>query len=133
MSDTVFKACLPCEEPTISSPSPSLHSSRVVDKKGADSYGVCEDTKPSSTMKVVLDLDECLVHSRAATAEDGYSGVGFVVKTDGPRPDNVHVTLRPHLVEFLVEVTSRYDVYIFTAGQEHYASPLLDIVEFAGE
>ena len=132
MSDTVSKACLPsCEEPTISSP--SLHSSRVFGKKGADRYGVFEDTKPSSTMKVVLDLDECLVHSRLATAEDGYSGVGFVLETDGPRPEKVHVTLRPYLVEFLIEVMSRYDVYIFTAGQEHYASPLLDILEFAGE
>lgn len=133
MSDTaVSKAYLPsCEEPTI--PSPSLHSSRVVDKKGVDSNGVCENTKPSSTMKVVLDLDECLVHSRAATPEDGYSGIGFVLETDGPRPDNVHVTLRPHLVHFLSEITSRYDVYIFTAGQEHYASPLLNILEKSGE
>ena len=141
MSDTVvIQACLPCEEefsslggtPTVSS-SPSLHSSGDVDKKRVESHGVYESAKSLSTMKVVLDLDECLVHSRAATAEDGYAGVGFVLETDGARPESVHVTLRPHLVDFLRAITSRYETYIFTAGQERYASPLLNILELSGE
>ena len=95
--------------------------------------GIVARAKPSS-MVVVLDLDECLVHSRVAIPGKGVgvSEDSFVFGTSELHPQLVHVTLRPYLKEFLKQITSRYETYIFTAGQEVYASPLLDILDPTG-
>ena len=114
---------------TVIPQSSSLHSS--VGVEGGVRSDVSTRAKPSS-MVVVLDLDECLVHSRAAMAGEGVSEHSFVFETDDHQPQLVHVTLRPYLQEFLREVTSRYETCVFTAGQERYASPLLDILDPTG-
>ena len=90
-------------------PGPFMH---VGAEHGPRRSGVVARAKPSS-MVVVLDLDECLVHSRAAVPRDGVSEDSFVFETDGANPQKVHTTLRPHLQEFLREVTSRYETYIY--------------------
>ena len=107
----------------------SMHSSVGAD--GGVRIGSSTRPKPSS-MVLVLDIDECIVHSRAAMAGDRVSDSSFVFETDGVHPQLVHVTLRPHLQEFLREVTSRYETCVFTAGQKRYASPLLDILDPTG-
>jgi CTD small phosphatase-like protein 2 len=100
---------------------------------------------------VVLDLDECLIHSKFLNSTDVFRqyesdrerhNTGF---HNSPRknlnstcetfhltlPDGelVHVHKRPNLDTFLEHVTSRYDTYIFTAAMQVYASPLLDILD----
>ena len=109
----------------------SLHSSAGVEGGVRDGVSTRANAKPSS-MVLVLDLDECLVHSRLGKAGEGVSNHSFVFETDGAHPQSIHVTLRPHLQQFLSEVTSRYETCVFTAGKFEYASPLLDILDPTG-
>ena len=46
-----------------------------------------------------------------------------------PDGDVVMVNKRPFLHEFLKEVTSRFETYIFTAAMKVYASPVLDVLD----
>ncbi|GKE60195.1 Dullard phosphatase domain containing protein, eukaryotic, partial [Tanacetum coccineum] len=78
---------------------------------------------------VVLDLDETLIHSTifrdtsvAITPPINYDFlVTFGVK------EAVYVTERPFVDEFLQYLSqNNFEVVIFTAGTEEYASPVLD-------
>lgn len=109
----------------------------------ADSQG----TQYDSDMIVVLDMDECLIHSKfmsntqdaqvyahqlrqqsqsvlqsSETAVDSFR----VTLVDGTL---VHVHVRPGLFEFLERVCSRYETHIFTAAMDVYANPVLDHLE----
>ncbi len=100
-----------------------------------------------SDMIVVLDMDECLIHSkfmsnqqeaqryahqlRAQNHQDlSSSGVAVdsfrVSLNDGTL---VHVHVRPGLFDFLQQVCSRYETHIFTAATAIYADPVLDYLE----
>jgi NLI interacting factor-like phosphatase len=100
-----------------------------------------------SDMIVLLDLDECLVHTQftgtSATEASLYAHQlrrrnGSSVVSESPAatldsfrvhlPNNTlaHVTLRPGLVDFLSHVTARYETHIFTAATDIYANPVLD-------
>lgn len=106
-----------------------------------------------SDLIVVLDLDECLIHSQFLS-----SGPEEIYRQQEARPqsrafksheeaesiipsacesfrmalpdgDLVHVNKRPNLDAFLQNITSKYETHIFTAAMEVYASPLLDILD----
>lgn len=106
----------------------------------------------SSNLVVVLDMDECIIHSQFLTMAsdlDNYrqyeadrpASQAFKYDEEPqsiipsscesfrlclPDGDQVHVNKRPKLDAFLKEITSRYQTYIFTAAMEVYAAPLLD-------
>ena len=102
-----------------------------------------------SDLVVVLDLDECLIHSQFLNSgpeiyrqdEERPQSLAFNSQEEAdsvissacesfrislPDGDLVHVNKRPHLDSFLKEITSRYETHIFTAAQKVYAKPLLD-------
>ncbi|KAM7264873.1 hypothetical protein ACFE04_002556 [Oxalis oulophora] len=87
---------------------------------------------PTSTMKrtIFLDLDETLVHSTADPPPKRYD---FVVK---PKIDGEMMTFyvlkRPGLDEFLEELSSRYELIVFTAGLREYATLVLDRIDVKG-
>lgn len=112
-----------------------------------------EDVSPKSDLVVVLDMDECIIHSQFLTSvrdsENKYRQYEYgrppsqaFTHDDEPESiipsscesfrlclsdgDHVHVNKRPNLDHFLKQVTSRYETYIFTAAMEVYAAPLLD-------
>lgn len=105
-----------------------------------------------SDLVVVLDMDECLLHSQFLKAEneyrqyeDGRPGSRVFDHDDEPEAilsslcesfrvslpdgDMVHVNKRPGLDNFLKEITSRYETYIFTAAMQVYAAPVLDVLD----
>lgn len=100
-----------------------------------------------SDIVVVLDMDECLIHSRFFSMEDSLYRQHEESRPDStgedmqnnhscesfelslPDGDNVHVIKRPNLDEFLKAVTERYETYIFTAALEVYARPLLEVLD----
>lgn len=104
-----------------------------------------QDGSKESNLIVVLDLDECLVHSKFLNSVDVFRQYesererhttrqnlnSFCESFHLKLPDGelVHVHKRPNLDAFLEHVTSRYDTYIFTAAMQVYASPLLDILD----
>jgi CTD small phosphatase-like protein 2 len=103
-----------------------------------------------SDLIVVLDMDECLIHSEFLQNPQEAAIYAHQLKqrrqehqhnnnnnNDGLAPcdsfrvalrdgDLVHVHVRPGLLPFLRHVTSRYETHIFTAGMEIYAKPILD-------
>jgi len=101
-----------------------------------------------SDLVVVLDMDECLIHSqflqgpgakyahqvqqRGSSSSNGGKGVDtfHITLPDGER---VLVHERPHLHEFLNEVSSKYETHIFTAAMEVYAKPVLKRLDPHGE
>mmetsp|Transcript_20959 Transcript_20959/g.34366 ORF Transcript_20959/g.34366 Transcript_20959/m.34366 type:complete len:428 (+) Transcript_20959:105-1388(+) len=116
----------------------------------------------SSDLVVVLDMDECLIHSQflsdqlvdkyrqvedrpvtsSSSFHQGYDNEeveSIILSTcesfriSLPDGDLVNVNKRPNLDIFLKEITSRYETYIFTAAMEVYASPVLDVLDPHGE
>ena len=97
-----------------------------------------------SNLVVVLDMDECLIHSqflsspqtaqvyahqlqqqRRQSANSGSKVVDHF-KITLPEGDLVHVNLRPGLHDFLEKCTQRFETHIFTAASAIYAKPVLD-------
>ncbi|KAM0048740.1 putative protein-serine/threonine phosphatase [Helianthus debilis subsp. tardiflorus] len=85
-------------------------------------------TSPNNNITVFLDLDETLIHSVRA------SGLGlpprnynFVVGGEG---DVRYVLKRPFVDEFLWFLSqSGFEIVLFTAGSEEYASMVLDVLD----
>ena len=95
-----------------------------------------------SDLIVVLDMDECLLHSQFLTNpsmaqvlahqlqirrrnDKGTPVDHFRVQLPDGAP-LVLVNVRPGLPAFLEEITSKYETHIFTASLPSYANPLLD-------
>jgi CTD small phosphatase-like protein 2 len=127
------------------------HYAETVEGASLDS-GKETECSFESDLVVVLDMDECLLHSQFLKAENDYrqhedgrpgsrafdhddepeailSSLCDSFKVSLPDGDMVHVNKRPGLDHFLKEITSRYETYIFTAAMQIYASPVLDILD----
>lgn len=102
---------------------------------------------------VVLDLDECLIHSqflqgpgaKYAHQVQRAGGVNYdsaasdVVDTfqvylpEAGDGEEIRVYERPHLHEFLARVSEKYETHIFTAAQDVYAKPILKVLDPHGK
>ena len=70
-----------------------------------------------------MDLDETLVHSSFAKAEDTSIVLSIPVEE---KIVNISVQIRPGANYFIEEVSKIFEVVIFTASLSKYATPLLD-------
>ncbi|KAL7102746.1 hypothetical protein ACP275_08G137300 [Erythranthe tilingii] len=77
---------------------------------------------------VFLDLDETLIHSTANFPPEKYD---FVVRPviDGEKAD-FYVLKRPFVDEFLKILSDKFEIVVFTAGIEAYASLVLDKLDW---
>lgn len=104
-----------------------------------------------SDLIVVLDMDECLIHSqflnspvaaqvyahqlfqkrRANSAASPSTAAKAVDSFHFTLPDGelVHVNVRPGLRDFLHKVCHKFETHIFTAAVPLYADPLLNILD----
>ncbi|KAL7533209.1 hypothetical protein ACHAXR_005102 [Thalassiosira sp. AJA248-18] len=109
----------------------------------------------SSDLVVVLDMDECLIHSQFLSdqmvdkyrqVEDRPNGSKFgnheeaimwqtcdSFRINLPDGDLVNVNKRPNLDLFLKEITSKFETYVFTAAMEVYAAPVLNVLDPNGD
>ncbi len=110
--------------------------SKVVPEMDEMSCSILEPSK----LYVVLDVDECLIHSNFCTV-----GAGKHYRQAEARPDKVSqvntifvdtedgeailVNQRPGLMHFLEAVAAEFHVVAFTAGKECYASQVLDAID----
>ncbi|XP_042037925.1 carboxy-terminal domain RNA polymerase II polypeptide A small phosphatase 1-like [Salvia splendens] len=80
------------------------------------------------TYTIFLDLDETLIHSTAAAPPERYD---FVVRPviDGQKTE-FYVLKRPFVDEFLAYMSGRFEIVIFTAGIEEYASLVVDKLDW---
>lgn len=108
--------------------------------------------KYDNDMIVVLDMDECLIHSQFLTNNPGAKFYAHQVArnskdttkgSDGtkvetfrfhlPDGDEVKVHMRPFLEEFLQAVTAKYETHIYTAAMKVYAEPILNMLDPDGD
>lgn len=82
-------------------------------------------------MTLFLDLDETLVHSKTDPAPVNYDFVVFP-KIDG-QVVPFYVLKRPGVDQFLKMAATKFEIVIFTAGLEEYASRVLDLLDPKGE
>mmetsp|Transcript_28641 Transcript_28641/g.42389 ORF Transcript_28641/g.42389 Transcript_28641/m.42389 type:complete len:392 (-) Transcript_28641:432-1607(-) len=100
--------------------------------------------KTRQRLAVVLDMDECMLHTTSFSEGNTQR---YRQEEDRPNLTNRNknqpltvtfrmfdgcqgtANLRPHLHWFLDKCTALFDTYVFTAGTEAYASPLLDLVD----
>ena len=81
---------------------------------------------------LILDLDETLVHSsfkpfninNCSVEPDIFLEINYQSKIY-----EVFVLMRPFVNEFLKEMNKLYNIIIFTASIQEYASPLLDLID----
>ena len=76
---------------------------------------------------LILDLDETLVHS-AFTPFSRKSDLMLTINFEGENR-LLYVLKRPHVDEFLKELSNLYEIIIFTASISEYANPLLDLLD----
>mmetsp|Transcript_12284 Transcript_12284/g.21921 ORF Transcript_12284/g.21921 Transcript_12284/m.21921 type:complete len:266 (-) Transcript_12284:219-1016(-) len=109
-----------------------------------------QSEKDEGKITLVLDLDECLIHSvgplnSTEVAESNQldleqGDAGPEDEDDSVSPDNIllvpqengsinKVYKRPGLDEFLQAVKDQFEVCVYTAGLEHFASPILDLLD----
>ena len=95
----------------------------------------------NSDLLVVLDMDECLIHSRFHSQNvdyrqhesrpdelDNTSGIeNFTLELEDC--ELVTVNKRPGLDKFIRKVSERWETYIFTAAMSSYASPVLSYLD----
>ena len=79
-----------------------------------------------SKKKLILDLDETLVHS-GFNPFTRQSDITLQINVDG-KFHTINVLKRPFVDEFLKEISNFFEIYIFTASMEEYASPVIDLM-----
>ena len=96
-----------------------------------------------SDLVVVLDMDECLIHSQflqgpgakyahqVKRANGAALGESTVDTFNITLPDGelVRVHERPQLHDFLARVSEKYETHIFTAAMDVYAKPVLKMLD----
>lgn len=82
--------------------------------------------------RLVVDLDETLIHSATRSVSHSNSAQGHMVEVRFP-PSSIstlyYVHKRPHCDLFLSKVSRWYDLIIFTASVKEYADPVIDWLE----
>jgi len=84
-------------------------------------------TNENNKKTLILDLDETLVHS-AFSPFSRKSDLTLTINFDGEKR-LLYVLKRPYVDEFLSELSSLYEIIIFTASISEYANPLLDLLD----
>ncbi|OQR81225.1 CTD small phosphatase [Thraustotheca clavata] len=77
-------------------------------------------------LAVVLDLDECLVHTQYSSVNYDYPDVMHVALSD---EEILTVNKRPGVDAFLSTLAANFDVYLFTSADEGYANPIVDMLD----
>jgi RNA polymerase II subunit A small phosphatase-like protein len=81
----------------------------------------------SPKKKLILDLDETLVHS-GFNPFTRQSDISLQINIDG-KIHTINILKRPYVDEFLKEISNYYEIYVFTASMEEYASPVIDLID----
>ncbi|KAK8485687.1 hypothetical protein V6N13_023563 [Hibiscus sabdariffa] len=125
-----------CMEPNVEPKTePELETSLSVDPRAVVTTKVKDrhllpPLVPGKKRTIVLDMDGTLVHSKEDPPPPSYD---FMITPNANGvPKNFYVLKRPGVDEFLEAISEKYEVVVFTAGMEAYASLLLDVLDPKG-
>jgi len=94
-----------------------------------------QSARDRGKLTVILDIDETLIHSRLSSQQESYrqdeerkqsAGSCDEFKITLEDGETVWVNKRPGLDKFLNHMSENYETFVYTAGLEEYAKPLLD-------
>ena len=102
----------------------SNYNSPILSKNKSSPYLSINRPQKFKKKTLILDLDETLVHS-GFNPFTRKSDITLTIYLDG-REHVINVLKRPHVDEFLREISEYYEIIVFTASISEYASPLLD-------
>ena len=105
-------------------PNYSNYNTPVLNKNKSSPYLSINRSQKFKKKTLILDLDETLVHS-GFNPFTRKSDITLTIYLDG-REHVINVLKRPHVDEFLREISEYYEIIVFTASISEYASPLLD-------
>lgn len=82
----------------------------------------------------MLDLDETIIHCSRWKFDKEFDFKISVLDEFGQTNkvgylDQAKIYVRPHLQQFLDEVSKDFEIIIFTASGEDYANKILDIID----
>jgi CTD small phosphatase-like protein 2 len=78
---------------------------------------------------LVLDLDETLVHCKKEGPSSKCDQVIKIVLPDNQGTMLGMLNFRPHVFEFLKEMVKYYELVVYTASHECYASIVIDLLD----
>jgi len=102
----------------------SNYNSPTLTKNKSSPYLSINRPQKFKKKTLILDLDETLVHS-GFNPFTRKSDITLTIYLDG-KEHVINVLKRPHVDEFLREISEYYEIIVFTASISEYASPLLD-------
>ena len=86
----------------------------------------------ASSYTLLVDMDETLIHSEEWRANAKYDEVVSIVNPQG-RVEKIGVYVRPYCIEFLERMSQNFEVVVFTAAREDYASKVIDKLDPTGK
>lgn len=85
----------------------------------------------STGITLLVDMDETLIHSEEWRAGVPYDETVEIVNPMG-RIEKIGVFVRPYCLEFLERMAEKFEIGIFTAAREDYASKVIDKLDPTG-
>lgn len=75
---------------------------------------------------LILDMDETMIAARfKEKLPDGFQ-TDFIIKY---MQQDIHVRIRPYLMDCLERLSKLYEIVVFTAGVQDYADKILDHID----
>jgi CTD small phosphatase-like protein 2 len=75
---------------------------------------------------LVLDLDETIMHACSVKDKPDVTLIG---RDPANKEFAVSIKVRPFVQEFLEKVSKEYEIILFTASTEHYATTIIDYID----
>merc|ERR1712032_838076 len=105
-------------------------ASRNVETKPASGFMLPPKERGDARPTLVLDLDETLIHSFLDIEEADHDWAFKVANED--MEFTIYCNARPFVQHFLREMAKKWELVVFTASQEVYASQVLDKLDPTG-
>jgi Dullard-like phosphatase family protein len=86
----------------------------------------------ASGITLLVDMDETLIHSEEWRPNVRYDETVEIVNPMG-RVEKIGVYVRPYCLEFLERMSQKFEVAVFTAAREDYASKVIDKLDPTGK
>lgn len=82
--------------------------------------------KKTKQKLLILDMDETMISARfKAKMPQGFK-TDFIIDFQG---NDIHVRIRPYLLDCLERLSKLYEIVVFTAGVQEYADKILDHID----